>query len=107
MISKKKQRCWWVYVLRLEGDYYYIGISRDVDKRFQRHLSGKGARFTQKHKPIEIVERFSCDRATESEASLLEMEKVANYAMRYGTDKVSGGGYSWQFYSGCFHSVER
>ena len=107
MVSKKKRRCWWVYVLRLDGGYYYVGISRDVDKRFQRHLSGKGSVFTRRHKPVEVVERFSCENATEAEASVIEMKKVADYAMKFGFNFVSGGGYTRQYHNGQFFSTTR
>ena len=34
---------------------YYIGSTDDVQKRFIKHLSGKGASYTRSHKPVKIV----------------------------------------------------
>lgn len=31
------------------------GITTDVERRFQEHLDGKGARYTRSHKPIRLV----------------------------------------------------
>jgi len=39
---------WLLYALRLEGGYYYVGISKDVNKRFKKHSKGKGAMWTKK-----------------------------------------------------------
>ena len=63
---------WSLYILLCENDFLYTGIARDVEARFLLHKSGKGAKFTQKNKPIKIVytEKF----ASRSEASKREWE---------------------------------
>jgi DNA primase len=40
-----------VYVLRLEDDCFYIGFSRNLDRRIKEHFSGNGSVWTKKHKP--------------------------------------------------------
>lgn len=49
------EKKWWVYFLSCEGGLTYIGTASDVESRFQKHLNGKGARFTRINKPIEIL----------------------------------------------------
>ena len=44
-----------VYILLTERNTYYCGYTDDVEKRFQLHLSGKGAKYTRANKPIKIV----------------------------------------------------
>lgn len=46
---------YFVYMLVCEDGSFYLGSTINVDKRFQVHLSGKGASYTRSHKPIRIV----------------------------------------------------
>ena len=46
---------WFAYVLLCSNNSLYRGYTNDLEKRFQKHLSGKGARYTRMHKPIRIV----------------------------------------------------
>ena len=44
-----------VYILLTENNTLYCGYTDDVEKRFQAHLSGKGAKYTKVNKPVKIV----------------------------------------------------
>ncbi len=46
---------YYLYILQTQDNTLYCGIARDVQKRFQEHLSGKGAKYTRSHKPVKIV----------------------------------------------------
>ncbi len=46
---------YYLYILQTQDNTLYCGIARDVQKRFQEHLSGKGAKYTRAHKPVKIV----------------------------------------------------
>lgn len=46
---------WHVYVIRCGDGTLYTGIARDVEARFARHASGKGARYTRGRAPLVIV----------------------------------------------------
>lgn len=41
----------WLYVLECEGGSLYTGVSKDVEGRFRKHLSGKGAKYTRANRP--------------------------------------------------------
>ena len=45
----------YVYVLRCADGSLYCGYTNDVEKRFEKHKSGKGAKYTRSHLPLEIV----------------------------------------------------
>ena len=45
----------WIYVLRCEGEKYYIGATRNLHNRLIEHFSGEGAIFTKKHKPQSVL----------------------------------------------------
>lgn len=83
-----------LYVLQLEDNCWYVGQSRNVEKRFNRfHMKGKGANWTKLHKPIAIHEIRETNTNVDSEAALLEDKLTLEYAEKYGTAFVRGGGY--------------
>jgi predicted GIY-YIG superfamily endonuclease len=45
----------WLYVLRCEGDNYYVGTTKNLDERLKQHWAGTGAAWTQKWAPVEAV----------------------------------------------------
>lgn len=46
---------WFVYILLCSNNSLYTGITKDVQKRFQAHCNGKGAKYTKIHKPLSII----------------------------------------------------
>lgn len=46
---------YYVYILLTERNTYYCGYTDNVEKRFQAHLDGHGAKYTKANKPIKIV----------------------------------------------------
>ena len=46
---------YFVYMLECEDGSYYIGTTNDVEKRFAKHINGKGASYTRSHKPVKVV----------------------------------------------------
>ena len=57
---------YYTYMLLIENNSLYCGYTDDVEKRFQAHLDGRGAKFTRAHKPVKIVYKKEFD--TKSEA---------------------------------------
>ena len=77
-----------IYVLELEDDCFYVGITYNLNLRIAQHLSGTGAGWTKMHKPVKIVEVFhdGCTRQMEDEVT-------KRYVEIYGAENVRGG--SW------------
>ncbi|TWO81903.1 hypothetical protein CBW56_00160 [Denitratisoma oestradiolicum] len=46
---------WHLYLIECVDGSYYAGITTDVVRRFQNHLSGRGARYTRSHKPFRLL----------------------------------------------------
>lgn len=46
---------WWLYLIVCRGGGIYTGIARDVEKRYQQHASGKGARYTRLNPPERLL----------------------------------------------------
>ena len=73
------------YVLKLEDNKWYIGKSMSLKKRLKQHWSGKGARWTAKHKPVELVQLYAGD---------VEKEKTQYAMAKYGKENVRGYGFT-------------
>ena len=78
-----------IYVLNLEGGFYYVGRTNDLTKRFEQHRTGtgKGATWTKIHKVI------SYDKVIENASPLDEDKITKEYMAKYGIDNVRGGSY--------------
>ena len=61
---------WFVYLLECVNGKIYTGITTDVEARFNKHLTGKGAKFTKMNSPSHIIAIKKC--TNRSEASKLE-----------------------------------
>jgi len=46
---------YYVYILRCKDGSYYTGHAKDVEKRFELHKKGRGARYTRMHEPEKLV----------------------------------------------------
>jgi predicted GIY-YIG superfamily endonuclease len=77
-----------VYVLALSSNKYYVGKTNNPLFRIQDHCNKNGSQYTQKYKPINIVEIVpDCDDYDEDKYTLKYMKK-------YGIDCVRGGSFS-------------
>jgi len=76
-----------VYVLELESNKYYIGITNNLNYRYAQHLAGNGAKWTKMYKPIRVVE------VVVNATLAHENEITKRYMDQYGLDNVRGG--SW------------
>ena len=63
---------WYVYMLLCEDNTIYTGITNDLKKRFDNHISGKGAKYLRGRKPLEIV--YTENFKNRSMATKREME---------------------------------
>ena len=77
-----------VYVLELEDECWYIGITHNLNLRFAQHMAGDGAVWTKMHRPIRIYDVYSEDATLR-----LENEVTQKFMEEFGEDKVRGG--SW------------
>jgi putative endonuclease len=45
----------WIYFLLCEGDYLYTGVAANPIQRYERHVAGRGARFTRMRRPVQLI----------------------------------------------------
>jgi putative endonuclease len=69
---KKIKTEWFVYLLECVNGKVYTGITTDVEARFNKHLTDKGAKFTKMNSPLRIIGTKSC--TNRSQASQLEYQ---------------------------------
>lgn len=91
-----------VYVLALEGGKYYVGITKEPYRRLAEHLSGKGASFTHRYKPLGIVYTKKVESRYKDEAEVQERRVTIDLMKRYGIENVRGG----EFYSRYMKNVK-
>lgn len=89
-----KKHEWFLYTLKLTGERWYVGITKNPTKRIGSHFSGDGAKWTRLHKPISVVTLTSAGEISNLEASKIEDYETYRYASRYGLDRVRGGFFS-------------
>jgi putative endonuclease len=46
---------WHIYLLECADGSLYTGIATDVERRFDEHVAGTGARYTRSHKPVRVL----------------------------------------------------
>ncbi len=78
-----------VYVLKLEGGNWYVGMTRkdDPHDRIKKHLNGRGSEWTKIHEPLEVAE-LRTDVKPEKERTL-----TLKYMRIHGWQNVRG--YAW------------
>ena len=55
-----------VYMILTQKGTLYCGYTDDVEKRFNEHLSGKGAKYTRAFKPVKVVYTKEFDSKSEA-----------------------------------------
>jgi putative endonuclease len=65
----KPPSSWYVYLIECRDGSLYTGIAVDVVLRYEKHVAGKGARYTRSHPPLRLLGQCAYpDRAEASRA---------------------------------------
>lgn len=51
----------YVYILRCGDGSLYTGWTNDLEARLEAHRSGRGAKYTRSHQPVELAYREECE----------------------------------------------
>ena len=54
------EKQWVLYILECGDGTLYTGITDDLEKRFEAHCSGRGAKYTRGRGPLTLRYRESC-----------------------------------------------
>lgn len=69
-------KSFYVYILLTETNTLYCGYTDDVERRFLLHQSGKGAKYTRSHKPVQIVYTKKFDTKSEAQKEECRIKKL-------------------------------
>ena len=78
------ENTWYLYILRCGDNTLYTGITTDVEKRFEAHQSGKGAKYTRGRGPLEMAYREECGThsdALKREAQIKKLTREQKQAL--------------------------
>ena len=79
---------YYVYILRCCNGSYYTGQTSNLAARLKQHKQGKGARYTNKHKPVALLYWFG-GIATRRKA--LKVEKYLKSLPRAKKERLISG----------------
>ncbi|MFW9965103.1 MAG: GIY-YIG nuclease family protein [Candidatus Sifarchaeia archaeon] len=73
---------YFVYIIETQDGSYYTGMTNDIARRFQEHLSGnsKSAAYLKMHKPEYVVYMTECE--TRADAMRLEQRIKKDYNLK-------------------------
>lgn len=70
---------YFTYILLTEQNTLYCGYTDDVEKRFQAHLEGRGAKYTRSHKPIKIVYQKEFETKSDAMKEERKIKKLSRF----------------------------
>lgn len=70
---------YFTYILLSEQNTLYCGYTDNVEKRFQAHLEGKGAKYTRSHKPIKIVYQKEFETKSDAMKEERRIKKLSRF----------------------------
>ena len=76
-----------IYVIKQEGERYYIGVTNNIKKRYNEHITGNGSIWTKTYKPVSLEKCEIKKYKYEEDLTTLE------YMNKYGIEKVRGGSF--------------
>ncbi len=55
-----------VYILRCSDGSFYVGSTRNLERRIFEHNEGVGAAYTRRRRPVELVWSGECERIADA-----------------------------------------
>lgn len=75
---------WLVYIILTTGERLYTGITNDLERRWQSHIDGKGAKFFRSDRPDRIVyceNGHNRSSATQREIAIKQLNRTQKLAL--------------------------
>lgn len=68
---------WYVYLVKTSIDSLYCGYTNDLNKRIAVHNAGKGAKYTNAHKPVILVYNEEFDTKSDAMKREWQIKKMS------------------------------
>jgi predicted GIY-YIG superfamily endonuclease len=81
---------YFLFILKLEGDRYYVGYSSKPDVRIKRYFAGKGSDWTALYKPVEVLTTRTLGEVCESDAAAKTADATVAMMRLFGWRNVRG-----------------
>ena len=66
MTTSNKDADWVVYLIRNKNNAHYCGVTNNLERRFEQHQQGKGAKALKGKGPLKLVWSFSVGSKSEA-----------------------------------------
>ncbi len=73
-MSKK----YYTYIILTKRNTFYCGYTDNLEKRFQAHIEGKGAKYTRANKPLKIVYKKEFDTKSEAMKEEAKIKRLSH-----------------------------
>jgi putative endonuclease len=70
---------WCVYIIRCSDDTLYTGITTDIERRYNQHVEGTGAKYFRARRPLQVVyfeKGHNRSTAAKREAQIKDMNRA-------------------------------
>jgi len=68
---------WLVYMILCSDDTFYTGITTNLQRRFEQHAAGKGAKYFRGRQPLQVVYQESGHTRSSASSRELEIKALA------------------------------
>lgn len=69
---------YYTYIILTEKNTFYCGYTDDIQKRFQAHLEGRGAKYTRANKPVKLVYQKEFDTKSDAMKEEARIKKLTH-----------------------------
>ncbi|MFZ5886932.1 MAG: GIY-YIG nuclease family protein [Chloroflexota bacterium] len=90
-MKKKRAYMAWMYILKCADGSYYVGSTKNLELRIAQHQSGKGARYTSRRLPVELVYAEEYERVADAyyrEKQVQNWSRAKREALINGTPEL-------------------
>lgn len=91
--GKNIPKPYYLYVLRLQGGFRYVGITDNLDRRMMEHMTGRGSAVTRMYRPEYREKAVFLGVMTYAQAEYFEDWQTLTLMEYFGYQNVRGGHY--------------
>ena len=70
---------WTVYIIETSENSFYTGITTDINRRFNEHCNGKGAKFFNTCQPLRVAYQETGHSRSSASKREAEIKKLAKH----------------------------
>ena len=71
---------WLVYIILCSDDTFYTGITTNLQRRFDQHAAGQGAKYFRGRQPLQVIYQESGHSRSSASSREIEIKALARSA---------------------------